>query len=151
MLFEDSVFNVSLYKYFSHTRKRKNNSRLTEPQALVTPPSGSRLSGGLTESHPLANRLDTCHNEQPPAPFHRSSGCALPGPAHQSDYRSWCPEISVPAGSASSLSNHLQRPHRRQATSTALRGVVSEQWAVAYRDVCKEGHLQESHGSSLSG
>lgn len=144
-------FNVSYINiFFSYTKRKRNNSRLTEPQALVTPPSGSRLLGGLTESHPLADWTPVMGRANPPPPSTASSGCALPGMAHQSSYRSWCQKFG-PCRLCQLLSNHLQRPPRRRAPSYCSwrGGVVSEQWA--YRDVYRGGHPSGSVAVLLSG
>lgn len=155
VLFEDSVFNVSYINiFFSYTKRKRNNSRLTEPQALVTPPSGSRLSGGLTESHPLADWTPVI-TSNPPAPFHCQLWVRFARNGSSKQLQILVPEISVPAGSASSsLKPSAKAPTGGGPHLTALGGgggVVSEQWAVAYRDVYRGGHPSGSVAVLLSG
>lgn len=154
VLFEDSFFNVSYINiFFSYTKRKRNNSRLTEPQALVTPPSGSRLSGGLRVAS--AGRLDTCHNEQPPSP--------LPLPALGALCQEWLIKAVTDPGARNLgpcrlcqlLSQTICKgPHGRRALSYCSwvgGGVVSEQWAVVYRDVYRRGHPSGSVAVLLSG
>lgn len=112
VLFEDSFFNVSYVNIsFSYTERKRSSSRPMEPQALATPPSGSRLSGGLTEPHPLADWTPDL-TSNPPAPFHCQLWVRFARMAHQSSYRSWCQKSRSLQALPAPLSNHLHRPPR---------------------------------------